>query len=236
MPASWMRRFARTSRWPMVADGTRNTAAMVAASSPSTVCKISGLRMAGSIAGCAQANIRRSRWSGMPPLAAASVTASSSRQQQAAGCGLARAPAAGHVDQPPARRGEQPGFRCQRHALRRPGGERRSEGVGQRVLGRRHVAAARGEPGDQLAIALPRRLLGRAMRRVADMAPGHVAPGHIAPGHIAPGHIAPGHIALGHIALGHIAQIGRTSMAPRCAPGQRAAQASAASRSGTSIR
>ena len=34
----------------------------------------------------------------------------------------------------------------------------------------------------------------------------------------------------------HIAQIGRTSMAPTCAPGQRAAQAIAPSRSGASIR
>ena len=34
----------------------------------------------------------------------------------------------------------------------------------------------------------------------------------------------------------HIAQIGRTSMAPVCAPGQRAAQAIAPSRSGASIR
>ena len=52
--ASW----ARTRRWPIVAGETRKAEAIVAASKPSTACRISGARTPASIAGCAQANIR----------------------------------------------------------------------------------------------------------------------------------------------------------------------------------
>ena len=41
--------------------------------------------------------------------------------------------------------------------------KRRGEGIGQRILGRRDVAGAGGEEGDELAVASPRdRLGGRA--------------------------------------------------------------------------
>ena len=46
----------------------------------------------------------------------------------------------------------------------------------------------------------------------------------------------PAHRSLRAALSGHICQIGRTSIAPYCAPGQRAAQEIAASRSGASIR
>src|SRR5260370_893050 len=68
MPASRILFLARESRWPMAAGETRNAEAIVAASKPSRVCKISGARIPGSIAGCAQANISESRSSGISTL------------------------------------------------------------------------------------------------------------------------------------------------------------------------
>lgn len=68
MRASRIRRLARTRRWAMVGAGTTNAAAMSAASTPSTVCSMSGVRMPASIAGCAQTNMSSRRrspiWSG----------------------------------------------------------------------------------------------------------------------------------------------------------------------------
>jgi hypothetical protein len=119
-------------------------------------------------------------------------------QQQRLRGVLARAAAACSIDQAMPRDREQPGFRRARHAARGPSGERRGEGLGQRVLGPRDVASARGEDGEQLAIARAGDRLGGA--RYAGV------------------------------------QSGRTSIAPCTAPGQRDAQESAASRSGTSIR
>ena len=60
-----MRRFARTSRCAMVAAGTANAAAIAAASMPSTVCNISGVRQLAAIAGCAQTSMSSSRRSGI---------------------------------------------------------------------------------------------------------------------------------------------------------------------------
>ena len=60
---------------------------------------------------------------------------------------------------------QQPGLRLFRHAAPRPAFERRGEGVGQRVLGAGHVARARREKGDQLAVALPGGGLGGRPRR-----------------------------------------------------------------------
>ncbi len=113
----------------------------------------------------------------------------------------AGAPAAGAVDQPPARDRHQPCLRAARDAAGGPVGERGGEGIGQRVLRRRDIAAARRQEGDQLAVAAARHRLG-CFR------------------------------GCWH----YMVQIGRTSIAPTLAPGQRAAQDSAASRSGTSIR
>ena len=59
-----MRALARTSRWPIVAGETRKAEAIVAASKPRIVCRISGARTLASIAGWAQANISRKRSSG----------------------------------------------------------------------------------------------------------------------------------------------------------------------------
>ncbi|HVH02680.1 MAG TPA: sigma factor, partial [Amaricoccus sp.] len=88
----------------------------------------------------------------------------------------------------------------------------------ERVLRRGDVAGAGGEPGDELAIARPRhRLGGRPRRRLGG-----------------PVHRCRSRERRHASAI--IGHSGRTSMMPWEAPGQRAAQASAASRSGTSIR
>ena len=64
MRASRIRRLARTSRWAIAAGGTAKAGAIRAASIPSTVWSISGVRAAGSMAGWAQTNNRSSRRSG----------------------------------------------------------------------------------------------------------------------------------------------------------------------------
>jgi hypothetical protein len=51
MPASRILAFTRTSRWLIVAGATRKAEAILAASRPSTVCSISGVRAASSMAG-----------------------------------------------------------------------------------------------------------------------------------------------------------------------------------------
>ena len=56
---------ARTSRWLIAAGETRKAEAIVAASKPRMVCRISGARTPTSIAGWAQANISARRSSGM---------------------------------------------------------------------------------------------------------------------------------------------------------------------------
>jgi hypothetical protein len=46
----------------------------------------------------------------------------------------------------------------------RPIRQRRSEGLGQRILGRRHISRASGEKGDELAVAAARDGICRAKR------------------------------------------------------------------------
>ena len=187
-----------------MAGETRKADAIVAASKPRMVCSISGARMAGSIAGWAQANIRPRRSSG---IAASSIGLVQllGEQAQVIDRVAARAPTARGIDQPAPRDRHQPRLRAARDAGGGPVGERGGERVGQRVLGRGHVAGARREEGDQLAVAAARHGLGRLRRS--------------------------------SVSRGiYMTQIGRTSIAPTLAPGQRAAQDSAASRSGTSIR
>ncbi len=166
MPA-WRRRdLARTRRCPMVAGGTRKAEAIAAASRPSTVCRMSGARMPGSIAGWAQANIRPRRSSGKP-LRRGQRSQLVGHHGQAVGRRLAGAATAGGVDQPPLCRLHQPGIGMARHAGSRPGVERGGEGVGQRILGGGDVASAGRQEGDQLAVASPGGGLGSRPRRVA---------------------------------------------------------------------
>ena len=118
----------------------------------------------------------------------------------------AGAPASGGIDQPAPRDRDQPRLRAPRDAGCGPVGKCRGERVSQRVFGRSHIAGARREEGNQLPITAARHGLGRL---------GGGLRGRV---------------------RHHMVQIGRTSIAPALAPGQRAAQDSAASRSGTSIR
>jgi len=86
MPASRIRRLARTRRWLIAPGAVRKAVAIASALSPSTVCNINGPRIAASIAGWAQANIRRRRQSGTSSgsiPAVASSTDSSSRSAAA---------------------------------------------------------------------------------------------------------------------------------------------------------
>ena len=65
MPAARILSFARTRRFDMAAGEVRKAEAMVSALRPIMVCRIRGARTDSSIAGCAQANIRARRWSGI---------------------------------------------------------------------------------------------------------------------------------------------------------------------------
>ena len=89
----------------MVAGDTRKAEAMVAASKPRIVCRISGARMPGSIAGWAQANISERRWSGMDGgSASASLGELLGEKLQMRDGGLAAVPPPRRVD----RRGAAP--------------------------------------------------------------------------------------------------------------------------------
>ena len=119
------------------------------------------------------------------------------------------------VDHAPPRHRQQPGLRVVRQAVHRPVDQRARKGVGQGVFGQRHVAGAGGEKSNQPAVALPRRQLGGVVGRATLRAGRHRDD-----------------LSRGN----HIAQTGRTSIVPCAAPGQRAAQLMAASRSAASIR
>ena len=158
------------------------------------VCRISGARIAGSIAGWAQANISPSRLSGTSLRLDAAASDLLGDQQQmllrvddrsgAAAAGRRRAAAPPSAARPPG---------LSRNAARRPAFERGGEGVGQRILGAGHVAGAGGKQGDQPAVALPG---GRFRRR--------------------PRALRAAGMACAYISIG---QIGRTSIVPCWRPG-----------------
>ena len=156
----------------MVAGDTRNAEPMVAASKPRIVCRMSGARMPGSIAGWAQANISERRWSGMDggperelvgQLVGQFLGEFLGEKLQMGDGGLAAVAPPYRVDRAAPRDGEQPAFGIVGNAAPIPVGERGGEGVGERILGARDIAAARGEEGHQLAVAAARhRLRGGA--------------------------------------------------------------------------
>jgi hypothetical protein len=125
--------------------------------------------------------------------------------------GRADLPSPRRVDYLATRHRQQPGFRTFGHAGGGPVDQRGGESLRQGVLGAGHVAGARAEVSDQLAIAAARGGLGRCAR-VGSAA------------------------SRRQRIESHICRIGRTSIAPNCAPGHREAQDSAPSRSGVSIR
>ena len=99
----------------MVAGETSRADAIAAASKPRMVCRISGARMAGSIAGWAQANISASRLSGIS-VSSIGIAQLLGDEAQMTGCVTAGAPTAGGVDQPTPRNGHQPSLRAVRDA------------------------------------------------------------------------------------------------------------------------
>src|SRR5215211_8727283 len=121
---------------------------------------------------------------------------------------LAAAPPPGSIDHLASCHGDEPGLGACGNPALRPVAEGSGKGLGQGVLGLRHVAHARREKRDQLAVALASDGLRCVARILA---------------------------VISHRAPAYMAQIGRTSTTPWLAPGQRPAQDSAASRSGTSI-
>ena len=155
---------ARTSRLPMAVGDMRNADAMVAASSPRMTCRIKGARIAASMAGCAQANIRASRRSGISAGSAsswASTTAaicsrsSSTRSllccRRAESMSLRRATVSSHAS----------GLAGTAFAW--PVCQRRCEGLGEGILCGGYVMCACGKKGDELAVAAA----GDCFRRAA---------------------------------------------------------------------
>ena len=167
MPAWRILSLARTSRLPMAAGEMRNAEAMVLASSPSTTCRISGARMPASIAGCAQANISARRWSGMsapPPPRPAPPRAAATARRRPRRCGggatasiiLRRATVSSHAS----------GFAGQPFSGQSASAAANASDSASSACG--HVARARGEKGDELAVAAARDRVRRAARlRVA---------------------------------------------------------------------
>src|SRR5438270_416961 len=82
----------------MAAGATRNAEAILAASRPSTVWSISGVRAPASIAGCAQTNISFSRSSGKPPASSPSPNPDSACRRRAARRPVERRGQVGHVE------------------------------------------------------------------------------------------------------------------------------------------
>ena len=208
---------ARTRRLAIAAGETRKAEAMRPASRPSTTCSISGARIAGLERGVGAGEEQRraaGRAGRARPRRRRAPRRGARASPAARGAGAAAAVA---VDQPAPGDGHQPGLGVVRAAARRPVGERGGEGVGERVLGRRHVAAARGEQGHELAVAAARDGVGRLARRALRRG-------------------ARDRSAGSRPRVRYIAQTGRSSTTPWLAVGQRAAQAIAASRSGASIR
>ena len=86
------------------------------------------------------------------------------RQQQPVGGRLPGASPPRHVDHPPARCSQKPGLGCLWDTAYWPAGECPCKRVGERILCSGDIAGSRSEVGYQLAVALPRRAFGCAIR------------------------------------------------------------------------
>ena len=205
-PASRIFALARASRWPIAAGETRNAEAIAAASRPRIVCSISGARTASSIAGCAQANISARRRSGIGAAASAAACSSSPIEAQR----LARLVGD--------RGRAAPASIIRRRRASRPASLRDLRA--RRGAARSASAAANASDSASSAPATSRSRRGEKGDELAvafARDPRRAAR------------------ARSSAAVRHIGQIGRTSIAPCSAPGQRAAQPIAASRSGASM-
>ena len=207
-----MRDFARDRRWPIVAGATRKAEAIVAASSPRTVCSISGARTA-SIDRAMGAD-EHQRQPLVRDFGFGVVRGFLGEQLQMRAGRLARPIAPTGVQQ---RGGERPsaarlaGCPARRPPASRPGLPRRPRTTRPRP--RRRPRCAR-RSGPAACRSCPERPLPRS-GWFRSCRHGRVK---------------------AHCTHADIGQIGRTSIAPVAAPGHRSAQDSAASRSCASIR
>ena len=146
----------------MAAGDTRKADAIRAASRPSTVCSISGVRAAASMAGWAQTNISCRRWS---RAASASVEIGRCGARSPARPAAATAAWRARVLQAVAR-GRSAARPPDCRARRVPGhvGKRPTQRIRQRVLGSRDVARPRRQDGDEPPIGGSGRALRGACR------------------------------------------------------------------------
>ncbi len=151
--------FTRTRRWLMAAGAMRNARPICVASRPSTVCNINGVRISGSIAGCAQTNSSLSRSSGIALDSAEcsdSFATSRARISSVSAFAVAHLVVSSAIREASASRRQQPGFGTSWNAVTRPGGERGDERVAQRILSASDVTGTRGQERDEPAVTLTR--------------------------------------------------------------------------------
>ena len=143
MRASWILRFARTSRCAMVGGGTRKARAISSVDRPHSVRSDSATCASTASAGWQQVKISRSRSSGMAASSGSGVVGIECHLRHAAELGADDREAAGpaqHVDRLVARGRDDPGARVGRAPLRGHCCERGSERVLHRLLGDVEVA------------------------------------------------------------------------------------------------
>lgn len=175
MPASRMRRFARTRRCAVAAGCMANTPAMRSASKPSTTWSMSGVRTTASIAGCAHANSISSRLSGISSgsrSGAASVVATRSSSgaavRAAAEVSRSRIRLRATVTSHPCGFSGTPV---------RTGPQRPLEAIGERILGEGDIPRQGREQRHEPPIRRPRNTLGNRVGSVAVQSTG-CAPCH----------------------------------------------------------
>ena len=157
IPVDLMRFFARTRRCAMVAGSTANAAAMAAASTPSTTCSISGVRMDAAMAGCAHTSISSSLRSGMPQSSGVSGQRIDRLPQSVSSSGtLVLLAADFHVSRSRLRATtSNQASGLSGTPSKWPAGQRPLHGIGQRVLCGRDVAPGGRQERQQPAIRLP---------------------------------------------------------------------------------
>ena len=154
----------RTPEPLLIAAGDmRNAEAIVLASNPSTTWSINGARTVTSIAGCAQANSRASRRSGISDSAAAPSSSSAVRSN--AGSRRRDSLVAGRRRLTFVSQRSSARLRDRRAAPQGPIRQGGCERLGQRILSSGDVARASGEKGDEFAVTV--RATASAVRRAS---------------------------------------------------------------------
>ena len=203
MPASRILRLARTSRWAIVASGTRNARAISGVVSPASVRSVSATCASTASAGWQHVKMSRSRSSATPLSSSVSPPGRGSGVDSMAASRTLVAPAcvaAEPVERAVARRRGEPGAGSARDAVPGPPFQRPGEGILRALLGEVPVARDPDQGGDDTTPLLPERTGDRFL-------------------------------GLQRHGPGYMSQIGRTSTEPTAAPGIRDATSIASSRS-----